>query len=722
MTELIPSATMFDSKAQQPYTTTYDVHQEAISLPGIDLSSFSGPLAPRDEATFLKYNRLESEGQLTGGLGLGAGLKPGATITSSYLMASSPVEASRMLTRRGSRMNRSSTIKHLAQREANKSGQIIEVIVEDPKEQVDMDISTLDASASTLDFAAQGIKRTEPLKKIYYPEANWKPVAMRWPYLSALIVVSVTLGVYQEYLYQRSAREGGLFKFHNPKEINTWDYFSFKYLPSIIAVAYGILWQLADFEVKRLEAYYQLSKPHGALAAESISVDYVTLFDIFRPFVALRYKHWAVAVSAVASLFAVSLVPTLQSASVGLSPERAERLANPTALKSVEIDAVWSRVLTLTLFVISAFGIVLLVLLSRRRSGLIADVKGIAGIAAMATQSHVLMDFKDLDTVPPKDIHNKLKNHRYTLRNSSLAPDTSTPLSATEKDKYDAYHLSSNPHPLMMRLAAGIPLIISMVLFMLFVPALLFTPASIVSDKVPWLTTLLVVALKFSFQTMEHDVRMMEPFYVLSQRHAPPKILVLDYTGMAFGYMPLRALFNKHYLVAAVGFGSVLAEVLTVCVTSVAGVTGSSFLPSQTGYASGQETPVSFWVSFVLVLAIMVYMVVATGLVMALRRRPFLPRQPATIASVLGFVHQSKMLWDFVAGDREGRTVQQSNLEMVRRLEESGMTFGYGWCTGRDGEVHCAVDVEELQGNYRHARGGGQDRRKAIVRPGWENL
>jgi small-conductance mechanosensitive channel len=179
------------------------------------------------------------------------------------------------------------------------------------------------------------------------------------------------------------------------------------------------MWQVTDFEVKRLEAYYQLSKSGGALAAESINVDYITFFNFFRPFRALKYKHYAVAVSSMATLVSVSLVPTLQAASIKLVPDRATRKLDPDAIKGIQIDAVWSRFLSVLLIFVAIFGCFLVWQLQKRRSGLVADVKGIAGIAAMANRSHILMDFKDMDTATPDEIHKRLKSHRYTLRNSS---------------------------------------------------------------------------------------------------------------------------------------------------------------------------------------------------------------------------------------------------------------------------------------------------------------
>ena len=540
---------------------------------------------------------------------------------------------------------------------------------------------------------------------------------MRWPYLSALILISLTLAGAQEYLYRR----GALYEFNEPSQLRTWDYFSFKYLPTLVAVSFGILWQITDFEVKRLEAYYQLSKEGGALAAESINVDYITFFNFLRPVRAIKFKHFAVAYSSIATLMAVSLVPTLQAASVNLTPDRDARLADPQGLKKIVINSAFSRLLTSVLVIIAFFGCVLTWQLERRRSGLVADVKGIAGIAAMANRSHILMDFKNMDTAAPEMIHQTLKSHRYTLRNSSLAPDDRIAITQAEKDKYDMKSHHENPHPLMLRLVAGIPFIIGMLIFMLVIPIILFAPnANILTEKAPWLLTVLAVCIKLAWGTLETDMRMIEPFYILSKRHASPKVLTLDYTAMAFGWMPIEALLNGHVLVGLVGLGSVLAEVLTVCATSFGNVSGSDFAQKPPHFENkrpqptpgpgsdinaGAETYNSFWVSFAFAMTILTFLCLVATLVYARRRHPFLPRQPNSIASVLAFIHQSKMLYDFVG------TEKMNNAEMVRRLVGIGKMYGLGWFVGRDGEMHCGVDEEELAGNYKH----GDDQRKASM-------
>lgn len=289
------------------------------------------------------------------------------------------------------------------------------------------------------------------------------------------------------------------------------------------------------------------------------------------------------------------------------------------------------------------------------------------------------------------------------LRNSSLAPDDENPVTSVERDKYET-HISEDPHPLMLRSRWMIVFIVALLLFTGFIPVFLFTSVDILSDKAPWVMTALAVSLKLAWNGMETAVCVMEPYYILSRRHAPSKTLVLDYTALPFGYLPIRALFNGHFLVFAVGFGSVMAEFLTILVTGLSSVDGQDFLRDYNdkdgksqggGINSGQETLRSFYVSFVLSIFILLYMGIVATITFMRRRHPFLPRQPNTIASVLTFIHQSKMLYDFVG------TEKMSNEELVRRLQE-GKTYGLGWFQGRDGQTHCGVDQEELTSNYKH--------------------
>ncbi|KAB5572606.1 hypothetical protein GE09DRAFT_1217160 [Coniochaeta sp. 2T2.1] len=676
--------------------------------PPVDYSITLGPSTLQDEEFMKRLQEYEAKGNLTGGIGLG--IQSDTTLKESELLAASPMveraprtplSRSFSLARNRSHLGRAATLKRIGQNEANKSGKVIEVIIEEeppsptPIHHSMTDISSMSGPAG---LNQSGMRQTTfptntQRKEIFYPQPNWKPFSMRWPYLTCLVALSAGLAAIQEGIYQVSARRP-LLTFHTPHEIPPVEYFAFKFLPTIISVSYGILWQITDFEVKRLEAFYQLSKEGGALAAESINVDYITHWNFLRPFRAFHCRHYAVCVSSIATLLANALVPTLGAASIMLSPSRQERLAHPLGEKSIIISPVYSRILTSTLILISLLGCILFYQLQSRKSGLLADVKGIAGLASMAVVSHILMDFKDMDVATHKDIHHRLSNHRYVLRNSSLAPDHGNPDSTTSPGnsrdhRFTKSHLSENPHPLMLRPQGAIPFLTGIALFLAFIPIFLFTKATILTDRAPWIVTALAVCIKLGWSSLETDIRLMEPYYILSRRHAPPKTLTLDYTAMPFGWVAVAALLNRHWVVFLVGFGTVLAEFFTILATSLATVEGREDINA------GQETAVSFWVSLGIAFLILSYMFVTALVIFIRRRKVFLPRQPNTIASVLAFIHQSKMLYDFVG------TAKLSAAEMGARLEEIGKTYGLGWFRGRDGLPHCGVDEEELLSRYR---------------------
>lgn len=708
-----------------------------------------------------RWQEQEQAGQLTGGLG--AGFRPATTIKEEQLLSPASPVMKRTMSFSLRNLSRSATVKVLGQNEADRTGQPVRVIIEEPEVGGDqnapspirprdskMDLSFVAGDEAPVameelrvmarpgtTLSSRKIQRTET----FYPQPNWKPFSMRWPYMVSMILLSILLAVFTELLYRHSAKNG-LITFISPSDIAGVEYFAIKFLPTIMAVLYGVLWQMTEFEVKRLEPFYQLSKEQGATAAESLNVDYITSVIFLRPLRSLQRRHYAVAISTVASLLAVSAVPTLSSAMIVLTPDRETRLANPGEPKCISINATWSRLLESVLLLTAVLGAALLFQLRRRRSGLLADVKGIAGLAAMANVSHILMDFKDMDVATHKDIHQKLANRRYQLRNSALVPISHADegdLNVTQvvmgdqpvppKDLSANFHLSINPHPLMFRGHGALPFIAATVLFLVFLPLFLFTPVGNFTDYAPWAVTLMAVGIKLGWGALDTTTRLMEPFYILYRRHAPPKTLTLDYTAMPFAWVAVRALLNRHYLVFAVGFGTVMTEVLTVLVASLATVEGSSFAPASLsqqqqqqqrrqqqqqnrqssspssspsgGIDAGEETVHSFWISLAFATAILAYMSLVAGVVYLRRRRPFLPRQPNTIASVLGYIHQSKMLYDFVGAEK------RSGDEMRRYLEggaggAAGRTYGLGWCDGRDGRIHCAVDREEMSASYRH--------------------
>ncbi|KAI9704019.1 MAG: hypothetical protein M1820_005640 [Bogoriella megaspora] len=538
--------------------------------------------------------------------------------------------------------------------------------------------------------------RSESLEKSYYfPQdqdmPDWKPFSIHWAYIVSLILMALAGAAIQEWLCQRSqhlAKQGsGIISFGQIQNLSTGVYFLWKYMPVIVVVVYGFLWQISDFEVKRLEPFYQLSRRNGATAAESLSMNYLTFFPYFIPFKAFKYRQWTVFYSSTASLLAANLIPVLQSASVQLYAVKDGKV--------VRIVSVWSRLLSVFLIIVAICGVLLFFKL-RRKSGLLSDPRGIAGIASMATKSHILHDFKGLDTSSVATIHKQLKNRRYLLHKSSLWQGEFIKENDSRSDK----KFDDNPHPVMMRLAAGIPFIVCMVLFAASLPIFIFVPAATAATrKVPILLTLIATVIQLLWTDLDLNVRLLEPFYLLSKRHAPPKTLTLDYTGTPPVYLTFKAFINKHYLVGLTSLGGLLTQVLTVCVSSF-GTSGwtvyKTSASDQSNNANIDNTFASFWGSFAMALVVLIYLCIIAALVYVRRRHKFLPREPATIASVLAFIHQSRMLLNFIG------TETMDAHHMTKHLEAQNKTYGLGWFRGRDGDDHCGIDEEPLLSEYQH--------------------
>ncbi|GAD96773.1 conserved hypothetical protein [Paecilomyces variotii No. 5] len=659
----------------------------------VDISFFEGPLnikwnhASEDQPTDdLQEATIDNPNKLGDGVVVGAELSVGPTL-------GGPQRAHSLPSRRKSKhasFDRTATVRQYGQQLAKKNNIIVSVKESPPT----IDLSSLEGTGYPESGASGSLQSASSTtnvvqKSYFYPpdpeQPDWKPFPMSSIYIMMLILVSITLAVVQEYLCQRSIaleKEGtGLISYDRVSEIPTAEFFCWKYLPTIVMVSYGVLWQITDYEVKRLEPYYQLSQPTGNTAAKTINLDYISLWSYIVPYKSLRYRHWAVFVSSLGAVLATTVAPSLQNPSVApiLNPKCDPKGKCHGQHKFfVQIHPVWSRILTACLILVAVFALILLFQL-RRKSGLLTDPKGIAGIASMATKSHILTDFTGMEEARHDEIHKRLKNRRYLLYKSTIWQGEY--MRHAESDPYTEHKVES-PHPVILRRNPGIAFIISLVIFLVLIPVITYTDVNVVVTKVPWLPTLITTIIKQLWSTLEFSVRMLEPFYVLSRGNARPELtLTLDYKGTPYGLLPFQAFFNRHYLVALLGLGSVLGDILTVTASSL-------YLKD--------ETPRSFVVSSTLSIIITAFLIFSASLVLVQRRHAFLPREPSTIASILAFIFQSRMLDDFIGTERF------SNSEMEAMLIAKNKRYGLGWFKGRDKKPHCAVDEEPMLSRYVH--------------------
>jgi hypothetical protein len=631
-------------------------------------------------------------------------------------------------------IDRKKTVRNLGQKLASEKGTIVVV-----NEEAAVDLSQFEgptisfrSSTASLRDVASGrsstfgsLPSTDDSKSYFFPSdpdvPNWKPFPMKTWWIILLIVLAIAIAVVQEGLCQisqhKSDEHPGIIAFNNVKEVPTIQFFAWKYLPTMIAVTYSVLFNLMDFEIRRLEPYYQLSQETGATAATSLNCDHLTMFQYFVPFKAFRLKQWAVLLSTTGNIIASMIGPAVQNPTLlfvenedpSCNPESDDPLEGPCGNGQpqmwVNVQPVWSRILTACYLIIAIIGVVLVFQL-RRKSGLLSDPKGIAGIASMATKSHILRDFKGTDEATIGQLHKKLQHRRYLLYKSSIWQGEYVP----ENDSHSEHETKiKNPHPPMLRPGVALPFMGFMVFGLVGIPLISLTKARALPNAAPWLPILLATLLKLLFNTFEADVRLMEPYYQLSRGNAKPEhSLTLDYQASIYGIMPFQALINRHWLVMLVGISSVALDVFTVTVGSFS-VNSYLFLSGNDSTSNQDETFVSFVTSLVLSMTILLFVLVTTALVWWRRRHPFLPREPSTIAANLAFIYSSNMLTDFIDTER------LDSRAMERKLKKMGKTYALGWFRGRDGEVHCAIDEEPLLSRYVH----GKSYVRALAGPGF---
>jgi len=141
--------------------------------------------------------------------------------------------------------------------------------------------------------------------------AHLDPITLTAPFLLSVILIAIGLIVLVVWLLRESNADQGILFAPNINDLPLRKSFLYLYLPTLVSVIYSFLWTWIDLDVKRLEPFFQLPKPGGASAENSILLHYP--FDILAmvPIKALKRKHWSVfASSMIMVLIFWGLTPT----------------------------------------------------------------------------------------------------------------------------------------------------------------------------------------------------------------------------------------------------------------------------------------------------------------------------------------------------------------------------------------------------------------------------
>lgn len=123
------------------------------------------------------------------------------------------------------------------------------------------------------------------------PYRGWKPLSLSPPMLGAMAAASLLIAGGIETLAQQSLKKGGLALSPSLDEVPSYAMFAYLYVPNIAAAAYSLVWNWIDLDVKRMQPWFELSKPEGATAENSLLLEYPAEFVAFVPLRAAKRKY-----------------------------------------------------------------------------------------------------------------------------------------------------------------------------------------------------------------------------------------------------------------------------------------------------------------------------------------------------------------------------------------------------------------------------------------------
>lgn len=142
---------------------------------------------------------------------------------------------------------------------------------------------------------------------------TWKPISLRLPFLTFVLLATCTLVIVLQWLLYTSQTTGGVIFASDISDLPLSRTFGYIYAPTIIAVVYGLLWSWIDLDIKRMEPYYQLCNTGGALAEDSLLLQYPFDFVALVPFQAARRKQWSVLTAGIAGIVVLWTLTPLQA-------------------------------------------------------------------------------------------------------------------------------------------------------------------------------------------------------------------------------------------------------------------------------------------------------------------------------------------------------------------------------------------------------------------------
>lgn len=168
---------------------------------------------------------------------------------------------------------------------------------------------------------------------------------------------------------------------------NTTAYALWQYLPTTFTVFLGLLWESVDVGVRVLEPYMQMAKEGGATVDNSLTLDYITMFTFFVPIRSARRRHRVVMLSSLIYITAFMVNPSTTGALWSINWAPIDSVTNGPLHATLQIqEGVLIATCALNALIFLA-GAILLYTFYSRPLPLARGPKSIGGVASLVCES-----------------------------------------------------------------------------------------------------------------------------------------------------------------------------------------------------------------------------------------------------------------------------------------------------------------------------------------------
>lgn len=206
-----------------------------------------------------------------------------------------------------------------------------------------------------------------------------------------------------------------------PKEsVTRKEYLIGAFLPTVLAVLFSIPWYILFSAVQEMEPFYQLADPQGALARDSLCLDYRASLNVVTTLRAGLRGHFVVLWAGICSIAVLALAPLAsETVFIGFVGEGrcTATSSRDVCHPQLSVYPVAARAVQGILSLVAVLTICIAITNSRRKSGVYANPLSIAGIATLFQNPTLIDEFRQLDSdgFDSKTLEARLQGNRYRL-------------------------------------------------------------------------------------------------------------------------------------------------------------------------------------------------------------------------------------------------------------------------------------------------------------------